>query len=204
MVAGVVALAEQDGNELGPGLEVGAGLAGRFHATVEVHRPSAQSVAKHPSVRFLAEPGHGRCLDLRRQRSGCGCCVVEGIDLGGDGFVLVGDDAVGDAGVREGHLHGAMAEERGDRFEAHASVDGLGSQGVAELVGMDVADAGLAGGGGHDAVHGAPVDRGVVVGEEPALGPDVGGVGSRPLSEELDEVGVQRDAELLAIQEMVR
>ncbi len=35
-----------------------------------------------------------------------------------------------------------MAEHGGDRFEAHAAVDGLGGEGVAELVGVDVADPG--------------------------------------------------------------
>ena len=50
--------------------------------------------------------------------------------------VFVGDYPVGDAGVDEGHLEGAVSEERGDRFEAHAPVDGLGGEGVAELVGV--------------------------------------------------------------------
>ena len=132
------------------------------------------------------------------QRAGGGGGVVEGVDLGGDGFVLVGDDPVGDAGVGQGHLHRAVPEQRGDRFEAHPAVDGLGGEGVAELVGVHVADAGVAGDRGDDAVHGAPVDRGVVIGEEPALGPDVVGVGGGPLGEELDEVGVQGDEAVVA------
>ncbi len=33
----------------------------------------------------------------------------------------------------------------GDGFEAHAPVDGLGGQSVAQFVGMDVADVGVAG-----------------------------------------------------------
>jgi hypothetical protein len=33
---------------------------------------------------------------------------------------------------------GILSEHRGDRFEAHAAVDGLGGQGVAQLVGVDV------------------------------------------------------------------
>ena len=33
-----------------------------------------------------------------------------------------------------------MAEQGGDGVEAHAAVDGLGGQGVAQLVGGDVAD----------------------------------------------------------------
>jgi hypothetical protein len=31
--------------------------------------------------------------------------AVEGVDLGVDGGVLVGDDTVADAGVDQGHLH---------------------------------------------------------------------------------------------------
>ena len=69
------------------------------------------------------------------------------------------------------------------------AVDGLGGQGVPKLVGVHVADAGLAGSGGDDAAHGAPVDRGVFVGDEPPLGPDVFAVVSCPLGEEVDEVG---------------
>ena len=36
-----------------------------------------------------------------------------------------------------------MTEQSGDRVDAHAPVDGLGGEGVAELVGGDVPDAGL-------------------------------------------------------------
>ena len=57
-------------------------------------------------------------------------------------MVLVGDGAVGDAGVDEGHAQGAVPEQRGDGFEAHAPVDGLGGQGVAQLVRVDVTDSG--------------------------------------------------------------
>ena len=46
-----------------------------------------------------------------------------------------------------------MPEESGDRFQAHPAVDRLSGQGVAELVGMDVSDAG----GGGSALDG-PVD----------------------------------------------
>lgn len=49
-----------------------------------------------------------------------------------------------------------------------------------------------------DAVHGPSVDGGVFVGEEPALSPDVIGVGSGPVGEELDEVGVQGDEPVVA------
>jgi hypothetical protein len=33
-----------------------------------------------------------------------------------------------------------MAEQGGDGFEAHPAVDGLGGQGVAQLVGVDVSE----------------------------------------------------------------
>jgi hypothetical protein len=59
---------------------------------------------------------------------------AHGVDLVGGGVVLVDDGAVSDACVDEGHAHGFVAEHRGDGFEAHASVDGLGGEDVAELV----------------------------------------------------------------------
>ena len=62
---------------------------------------------------------------------------VEGVDLVGNGEVLVDDGAVGDLGVAQGHVHAAVAEHRGDGLERHASVDRLGGQGVPELVGVD-------------------------------------------------------------------
>ena len=45
---------------------------------------------------------------------------VLGFDGLGDLEVLIGDGAVGDAGVGQGHVHGAVAEQGGDRLEAHA------------------------------------------------------------------------------------
>ncbi len=42
---------------------------------------------------------------------------VAGVDFRADGLVFVGDDAVGDAGVDEGHLHAAVSEQRGDRAQ---------------------------------------------------------------------------------------
>ena len=71
--------------------------------------------------------------------------VVERFDLFGDGEVLICDGLVGDPGVDHGHRERLVAEQRGDGFDAHAPVDGLGGQGVAELVGGDVTDAGVDG-----------------------------------------------------------
>ena len=71
---------------------------------------------------------------------------VEGFDLVGDGEVLVGDGAVGDLRVAQGHVHRVVPEQRGDRLQAHAPVDGLGGEGVAHLVGVDVPEPGRFGG----------------------------------------------------------
>jgi hypothetical protein len=46
------------------------------------------------------------------------------VDLAGGGEVLVGDGAVGDASVDEGHPHEFVAEHGRDGFEAPAAVDG--------------------------------------------------------------------------------
>jgi hypothetical protein len=58
---------------------------------------------------------------------------AHGVDLVGGGVVPVGNGAVGDACVDEGHAHGFVAEQRGDGFEAHPAIDGLGGEGVSEL-----------------------------------------------------------------------
>ena len=122
--------------------------------------------------------------------------LVEGVDLGGDGLVLVSDHAVGHA--RLGHR--SMEDDRAMRQwpESHAPVDGLGGQGVAELVRMDRADAGLLRCGGHDAMHRAPTHGRVLVGHQALLGPDVLAVGRRPGGQELDQVWVQRDEAVVA------
>ena len=49
--------------------------------------------------------------------------------------------------------------DRGDRLQAHAAVDGLGGQGVSQLVRVDVADAGGRGDGGDPALDGVAVQR---------------------------------------------
>jgi hypothetical protein len=97
----------------------------------------APAVAEHPAI-LETKPSHGRCFLVV---VGIG---VEGVDLVGDHLELVGNDPVGDAGVGHGHPQVPMAEQLGDGFEAHAPVDGLGGQGVAQLVGTDVSDTGFA------------------------------------------------------------
>jgi hypothetical protein len=184
VVSGVVALTEQDRRELWTGGEVGAGFARGFHAAVELDGAGAQPVAEHAGVGLAAQPGH---------RCGLGdgeVLTVEGVDLDVDGGVLVGDDTVADAGVGEGHLHRAVAEEGSDRLQAHPSVDRLGGEGVAELVGVG-ADVGAAGDAAHDAVHGVTVEGATVVGDQAAVVADVVEVGGGPVGEQGDEVGVQ-------------
>src|SRR5436190_24299173 len=56
-----------------------------------------------------------------------------------------------------------MAQEGGNGLERHAPVDALGSEGVAELVGMYPADASASSHGGDVAVDGAPVEGLMVV-----------------------------------------
>ena len=58
MIAGVVAPADEDGQELGAGTEVGAGFPGGLHAAVDLRRAGAQAVAKHESVGLAAQAGY--------------------------------------------------------------------------------------------------------------------------------------------------
>ena len=99
--------------------------------------------------------------------------AVEGVDLGADRGVLVGDDAVGDPRVDECHLHLAVAEQRGDGLQPHAAVDGLGGQGVPQPVGVDAGHAGGAADPGDDSADHLPVQRAAVVGDQPLVAADV-------------------------------
>jgi hypothetical protein len=78
VVAGVVALTGQDGQELGAGAEVGAGLAGRFQPAVQL------GGAVRPSARMeLTVGAHPRKARSRYRRSGAassgdGCLVRAG------------------------------------------------------------------------------------------------------------------------------
>jgi hypothetical protein len=137
---GVVALANEDGDELGSGGEVDAGLTDGLEGAVELGGSGAVAVAEEPALHLEPEPPHllafGRSWQLDR---GGG---VEGFDLFGDGEVFVGHLAVGDAGVDQGHPQRPVTQQGGDRFEAHPSVDRLGGQRVSQGVGVDVADPG--------------------------------------------------------------
>ena len=83
-------------------------------------------------------------------------------------------------------------------FEAHPAVDRLGGEDGAELVGMDVADPGGGTDAEDDAVHGPPIDRGVLLGDEPAVAADVVGVVRGRVGEQRDEVVVERDEPVVA------
>ena len=64
VVAGVVSLAEEDGDELGSGGEVAQVSQADLHAAVELDGSGAEPVAEHAGVGFAAEPGHGGGLDV--------------------------------------------------------------------------------------------------------------------------------------------
>ena len=72
-LTGVVSLTEEDGDELGAGSEVGAGLADRLHAAVEFSGAGAQPVAEHAGVGFVAQPCHGGGLDVGGEGAGGMC-----------------------------------------------------------------------------------------------------------------------------------
>jgi hypothetical protein len=92
--------------------------------------------------------------------------VVEGVDFVGGSEVFVGNGAVRDAGVDEGHAHGAVAEHRCDCFEAHAVVDCLSCERVAELVGVNVTDPGDACAAGNSAAHAVAIEFSSLVREQ--------------------------------------
>jgi hypothetical protein len=77
--------------------------------------------------------------------------------------VLVGHFAVGDARVDQRHSQRFVAEQRGDRFEAHPTVD-TGGEGVAQLVRVDVAESGGAGDTANDPADVMSVQRSAVIG----------------------------------------
>src|SRR2546428_2873857 len=101
---GVVSLAEEDGDELGAGLEVDAGLADGLEAAVEFDGPAAVAVAEQSPLLLLADAELGGVLLVAGQSPGL---HVEGVDLVGDRLIFLGDGAVGDAGVAHGHAQGA-------------------------------------------------------------------------------------------------
>lgn len=91
-----------------------------------------------------------------------------------------------------------MTEQCGNRLEAHASVDRLGCKRVAELMRMNVSDAGSASGEGDNAMHSSPVDRRVMVSDQSPLRTDVLGVVGGPFGEQRNKVGMERDVAVVS------
>ena len=100
----------------------------------------AVAVAEHAPVHLAAELAHFGAFVIALELAGL---AVERFDFLGDGEVLIGDGLVRDAGVDHGHGEGFVAEQRSDGIEAHATVDRLGREGMAELMGGDVTDPGF-------------------------------------------------------------
>jgi hypothetical protein len=192
MCGGVVVLALEGGGEFDGDSEVDTGFADRFEGAVQLGGPVAPAVAEHPLM-FGAEPFHVGPFGVGGEPVG-----VEVFDLVGDGEVFVGDGAVGDAGVGHGHLEGFVAEEGGDGFEAHTPVDGLGGEGVAELVGVDVADSGLFGDSADHAGDPMPINLAGLVGEEDPMPADVFPVGLLVGGDVFDQVGVEGDVAVVS------
>ncbi len=115
--SGVVALALDGGPELDGGLEEGAGLADRLEVAVEPDGAGAVAVAEQALVHLGAELAHLGALGVGGQFP---WRVVEGLDLLGDRELLVGDGAVGEAGIHHGHAHRSMPQQCGYRL-AHWS-----------------------------------------------------------------------------------
>jgi hypothetical protein len=90
-----------------------------------------------------------------------------------------------------------MAEHGGDGLQAHAAVDGLGGQGVSELVGVDVGQPGGGAGLVDVAGDGVPVGRlAVLPGQQQRVGRvDVAGA---VVVDQGDQVRVQRQVAVLA------
>ncbi len=164
-LGGVVALCLQGGAEFDGGLEEGAGFADGFEVAVQADGSGAVAVAEHAAVHFDTELAHFGAFSLGGQ---CARLVVEGFDLFADGEVFVGDGAVGDAGVHEGHPHRSVPQQGGQGFEGHAAVDGLGRQGMSEAVGRNMADASCFRGFGDGAIDPALADALAVLDEQVA------------------------------------
>ncbi len=151
-------------------------------------RPGAVTIPQKSSV-LGGDAAQVGPLDTGRQRHAALIAFLDGL---GDPEVLLGDGPVRDARVGERHAHRAVTEEGGDGFEAHAPVDHPSGEGVAELMGMDVADTGALGHPIDVAVDGASVKGLAVV----AL--DQASRAARPpeplvVGDQLDQIGPDRD-----------
>ena len=89
-----------------------------------------------------------------------------------------------------------MAEQGGDRLQAHPAVDGLGGQGVPELVGVDVRQAGGGAGLVDEPGDGVPVQRPAVLPGQQQRVPG-GDMGGAVAVDEGDQLGVQGQVAVL-------
>jgi len=187
-VSCMIALCNEDGVEGLVGGVVGTGFADRFVLAVEEGGPVAPSVAQHTLVVFGGEASHANGSGSVGSQS-CGP-VVEGVDLVGDFVVGVSNGPVGNPGVDQGHAQCLVAQEGSDCFKAHAPVDGLGSKGVAQLVGVHMTDACSLGYSADDAGDLVPVQRLAVANDQPV---DVVIPARLVVVEEFDELWVEGD-----------
>ena len=127
-VGSMIELGLEHGVEGFVGGVVGTGFTDRLELAVELWRPLAPSVAQHALVVFVGEARHANGSGSVGSQS-CGF-VVEGINLIGDFVVGLGNASVSNPGVDKCHAQRLVAQEGGDCFEAHASVDGLGRKRV--------------------------------------------------------------------------
>src|ERR1700691_4914742 len=123
---GVVTLLLEPVLEFNGGGEEATPFADGLEAAVEVFGACAPTVAEHAPV-LGSDSAHHWSFSVGAKG---GRSLVEGLDLGRDGLVLVRHGPVGDAGIAHRHAQAAMPEQRGDGLEAHASVHGLGGEGV--------------------------------------------------------------------------
>jgi hypothetical protein len=105
-LVGVVALPLQGGSEFDGGDEEAAGFADGFEVAVHLDGSSAVAVAEHAAVHLGAEFAHLVALVVVGESAGL---IVEGLDLLGDGEVLVGHGLVGDLCVNHRHGKGFVA-----------------------------------------------------------------------------------------------
>ena len=108
-------------------------------------RSYAVAVAEHTAVHLGSELAHLGAFGISGKGDAAvllfgGC--VERFDLLADFEVLVSNGSVCDARRDHCHAHRLVTEQRCDGFEAHATVDRLGREGVSKLVRRDTPDPG--------------------------------------------------------------
>jgi hypothetical protein len=119
--------------------EEGAGLADGLEVAVDLDGPGTVSIPEHTAVHLAPQFGHLGSLGIDGQLLRL---TVERLNFLAGGEVLVGHCAVGDLGIDQGHAERLVPEQGGQRLQAHPAIDGLGGQGMPQLVRGHVANAG--------------------------------------------------------------